>query len=504
MSTNVLSGAETTGVLVVELSESQGKSLYKSDELYNTEGGQFKARKKELTEIVLESINENLGANCFDTQKGRQLALSVAQEISKSCGEEVSKASSINSLLIETVKQYLSHLKQFGRDDKEQRNQVVTILAPLYPISEMTATCFMDTFGISRRMFDRVKEKKLEFYNICELEHAKHIELEESKYGSDDDDKSTDSSSEFSNDSDSEETSEDEDEGEASDMDDEDEGQSPDQLGFGEMSTELSPLPTSSSSSSTTTLKTSSSSSVSVGRMTTVQIASIKLRNVFRKYFKGKDRKCRVDHRDLEFVRHWIKDGNNEVTRMDNDSVSILVPNTTGTMATYHKRHTQLMSIPDAHAKFKKSTEYLQWSQRNAREVIDKNGVVKRVLGSIGLELFRLSWCPCITKAKQRDCANVVIVEFSEALKAWAYLRKFDSVKKAINNCRANQCTTHCNEIYLKAPNSLKSALRYFLCPEKVCCLLIYFYIKTFFLFYFFFPHLHSKKYDTFFLGVGS
>ena len=153
--------------------------------------------------------------------------------------------------------------------------------------------------------------------------------------------------------------------------------------------------------------------------------------------------------------------------------------------------HTQLMSIPDAHAKFKKSTEYLQWSQRNAREVIDKNGVVKRVLGSIGLELFRLSWCPCITKAKQRDCANVVIVEFSEALKAWAYLRKFDSVKKAINNCRANQCTTHCNEIYLKAPNSLKSALRYFLCPEKVCCLLIYFYTKTV-LFYFFSPTLQK------------
>jgi len=182
-------------------------------------------------------------------------------------------------------------------DDKEQRNQVVTILAPLYPISGMTATCFMDTFGISRRMFDRVKEKKLEFYNICELEHAKHIELEESKYAIDDDNESTDSSSEFSNDSDSEESSEDEDEGEASDMDDEDEGQ----LGCGEMSTsrtaqELSPLPTSSSSSrSSTTSKTSSSSSVSVGRMTTVQIASIKLRNVFRKYFKGKDRKCRVD-----------------------------------------------------------------------------------------------------------------------------------------------------------------------------------------------------------------
>jgi hypothetical protein len=108
VSTNVLSGAETTGVLVVELSESQGKSLYKADELYNTEGGQFKAKKKEITKIVLESINKNLGANCFNTQKGRQLALSVAQEISKLCGEEVSMACSINNVLIETVQKYLS------------------------------------------------------------------------------------------------------------------------------------------------------------------------------------------------------------------------------------------------------------------------------------------------------------------------------------------------------------------------------------------------------------
>ena len=120
-----------------------------------------------------------------------------------------------------------------------------------------------------------------------------------------------------------------------------------------------------------------------------MKIAPIKMKNAFRKIFSGQDRKPRVDKRDLEFVRNWIKDGNNGVTRMDNDSVSILVPDTAGTSASYNKRHTQLMSTPDAHSLFKNSQQYLQWSQRNAREVIDKNGVVKRVLGSIGLELFR-------------------------------------------------------------------------------------------------------------------
>lgn len=468
-SVNVLSCEKTTGVVESELSESQGKSLYRPEEKYNTEGGQFKSRKKEVSDKVLELIMNELGTNCFETQKGRQLALSVAHEITKSCGEEVSKACLFNSLLIEKVQQYLSHLKQFGRDDKEQRNQVVIILAPLYPISGMTAKCFMDTFGISRKIFDQVKEKKLEFYNICQLEQAKYIEMEQLDCASDVDDKSTDSSSSFSDDSDSDDSIEDD--GEASDEIDEDEGKSTGQLACGEKSRSSSHelAPSSSSSMTSTTSKTISSSSASVGRMTRVKIAPIKVRNVFRKFFKGKDRKSRVDKRDLEFVRHWIKDGNNGVTRMDNDSVSILVPNTTGTEASYHKRHTQLMSIPDAHTIFKNSQEYSQWSQRNAREVVDKNGVVKRVLGSIGLELFRLSWCPCIINAKQRDCANAVIVELSEALRAWVNLRKFDSVKKAINNCRDKDCPTHSNELYLKAPTSLKSALICFLCPEKVC-----------------------------------
>ena len=62
--------------------------------------------------------------------------------------------------------------------------------------------------------------------------------------------------------------------------------------------------------------------------------------------------------------------------------------NTAATSARYHKRHTQLMSITDAYAHFRKSQELLQWSDRNAGEVIDKNGPVKRVLGSIGLELL--------------------------------------------------------------------------------------------------------------------
>ena len=159
----------------------------------------------------------------------------------------MSKARVINNLLIESVQKYLSHLKQFGMDDKEQRNQIVTILVPLIPISEMTAKCFMGTVGISRRMFDRVKEKKLEFYNICQLELVKYVELEQAKHVIDDDDKSTDSS----NDSES-----DEEEGQSSEEEYEDEDQSPTGLtSFGIISTRTAQdLPSSSSSSSCITI----------------------------------------------------------------------------------------------------------------------------------------------------------------------------------------------------------------------------------------------------------
>ena len=114
-----------------------------------------------------------------------------------------------------------------------------------------------------------------------------------------------------------------------------------------------------------------------------MKIAPIKMKNAFRKIFSGQDRKPRVDKRDLEFARNWIKDGNNGVTRMDNDSVSILVPDTAGTSG-------------------------------------------------------------------------------------WVYLHRFDSVKKAINNCIDPKCSTHSNKLYMKAPTSLKSALTCFLCPEKL------------------------------------
>ena len=73
-----------------ELSESPGKSLYKPEKKYIIEGGQFKARKKEVLAKVLQSVKNELGTTCFETEKGRQMALSVAQEISKLCGEEVS------------------------------------------------------------------------------------------------------------------------------------------------------------------------------------------------------------------------------------------------------------------------------------------------------------------------------------------------------------------------------------------------------------------------------
>ena len=101
----------------------------------------------------------------FRAEKGRQIALSVAQEnIKILCGEEVSMACSINNVLIETAQKYLSNLKQFGIDDKKQRNHVATLLAPFCPERGMTATCFMSTFGISRNMIDQLKRKKLEFY----------------------------------------------------------------------------------------------------------------------------------------------------------------------------------------------------------------------------------------------------------------------------------------------------------------------------------------------------
>ena len=62
---NVMLPAEATS----ELSESLGKSLYKPEEKHIIEGGQFKARKKEVLAKVLQSVKNELGTTCFELRK---------------------------------------------------------------------------------------------------------------------------------------------------------------------------------------------------------------------------------------------------------------------------------------------------------------------------------------------------------------------------------------------------------------------------------------------------
>ena len=69
--------------------------------------------------------------------------------------------------------------------------------------------------------------------------------------------------------------------------------------------------------------------------------------------------------------------------------------------------------------------------RKRLAQSITKNGKVKTVIVTIGFELYRLAWCPCIRTAEQRDCTNFVIVEMEEeSLKGWARFRKYACVKK--------------------------------------------------------------------------
>ena len=183
--------------------------------------------------------------------------------------------------------------------------------------------------------------------------------------------------------------------------------------------------------------------------------------NIMLNAISPKIRKIREDKIDLSVVRDFC----HEICRLDTfASTKVYVHNYDGTHS-YHQVHIRSQSIKNYYLIFIKSQEYLNWQNENKR-MKKRNSTVDYIIPTIKLRLFSNSFCPCCMDQKQRDCANHIQINYYNALKALANLRKFHGISIPMKSCN---CNGHKNDNYLSSHTSSSNFMDAVLCKKKEC-----------------------------------
>ena len=137
-------------------------------------------------------------------------------------------------------------------------------------------------------------------------------------------------------------------------------------------------------------------------------------------------RNQRSDTLGHTFIRNFWHD----MCRLDTDSKRrICVVDSAGNVS-YCTTHVQFDSTVNLYQAMKTSNEYLQWVQEHSTPERQAH---------IGICRFREGRCPCIVMEKQRDCADVIDVQYRNYGKAEKFYRT-QVVSEANNNCN---CQAH-------------------------------------------------------------
>lgn len=179
--------------------------------------------------------------------------------------------------------------------------------------------------------------------------------------------------------------------------------------------------------------------------------------NIFVTALTPTERKVRDDKLDLSVVRDYC----HEICRLDTFATAkTYVHNYDGTYS-YHPVHVKSQSVKSYYEIFQQSTEYHNWQNENAR--IKTKGNFERRIPTIKLRLFTNAFCPCCMNQKQRDCANHIQINYYNALKAIANMRRFQGISVPMRDCA---CPGHRNENYLQCHTSVSRFMDAVLCPR--------------------------------------
>ena len=179
-----------------------------------------------------------------------------------------------------------------------------------------------------------------------------------------------------------------------------------------------------------------------------------KRKNIFEAALSPKCRKERKDKLNLEVVRDFCHDQ----CRLDTFSTTRILVQNYDDSHTYHDLHIRSKSLIEYYKIFENSFEYSNWKNDNKRlKNTNRNSDKIYNFPTIKFRSFTNAFCPCCLDQKQRDCANYVQVNLTNALKALGNLIKFHSISNAIKTCE--------NEDYLMCHTSLRKFTNAILCP---------------------------------------
>jgi hypothetical protein len=186
----------------------------------------------------------------------------------------------------------------------------------------------------------------------------------------------------------------------------------------------------------------------------------VRIENIFEMALIQTQRKEKIDKVDLQIVR----DFGHEQCRQDTFSNTRILVREYDDSHSYHDMHIRLKSLEDYYIIFEDSYGYHRWRNENKRKKRKKNSEDddEYTYPTIKFRSFTNAFCPCCLDQKQRDCANYVQVNLTNALKALGNLRKHHNIANAMKSC---SCNGHKNEHYLQCHTSLRKFTNAILCP---------------------------------------
>lgn len=184
---------------------------------------------------------------------------------------------------------------------------------------------------------------------------------------------------------------------------------------------------------------------------------------IFFKSIKNTTRRDRIGGAVVEQFCHntpafaWLDTGNLHA--------KVLIRNDDDT-ASYHHVLVKQMTTKEALPLFLASSGWKDYVAHHTYTYI-KNNVQTERLPTMSLRLFQYLICPCVQSGKQRSCANALIVDLSNGMKALATALNHPTVKSKLEKCIREGCFLHQQQNAENAHRSVKDMQKFLFCQAS-------------------------------------
>lgn len=376
---------------------------------------------KTITDKLVSTLDELL--TNYPIIKRNQIIESSIKNLRKvyNINEENERSNSeLNDKIVIALKQYLLGLKLFGGKYSQVEATIESLLSAV-SVDECSNVEIGELLQISRRRIAAAKQKRKMFDDIVEKEKKKKersIEIIDSDGSVTDDNSVVD---EYSAD-------------------------------FGDYNSDASKSDN----------ENENNVRCEISDRQTPEAKDTEKENVFLFALSPRERLLRRDKLKLGVVRDYC----HEVCRLDTfASAKVFVHDYDGNHS-YHQVHQKTHALQEYYNMFSISPEYYAWQNENKRlkKKKRKSDPDEYIIPTIKLRSFTNAFCPCCINQKQRDCANHIQVNLTNALKALGVLRRCQAVSRTMRTCG---CTGHNNQSYLQCHTSLNSFIDAMLCPKQ-------------------------------------